>query len=176
MLQSLRQLLLLSDISTWRGGFVRWNPICHGSCDVPVIPPTDDEVVVVGVRRVNDGQIGWDDWWITWSCDPEGDGGLVRWLFFRPGITKPRPGKSGRRSGSRVLPTDLCDVGLELVAFRLGDSTCSNVARLVVTVDIRRGCASGCTSILCPTKVGRGSIFRQSLASRVHPASSRIQG
>ena len=119
----------------WRAGLVRWNPICHGSCDVAVIPPTNDKVVVVGVRGVNDGQIGWDDWWITWSCDPVGIGGLVGWLFLRPGITKPRPGKSGRRSGSRVLPMDLCDVGLELVAFRLGDSTCSNVARLVVAVD-----------------------------------------
>ena len=69
--------------------------ISHGSCDVAVIPPTDDEVVIVGGRGVNGGPIGWDDRWTTWSCHPTGVGGVVGWLFLRPGIAKPRRGKSG---------------------------------------------------------------------------------
>ncbi len=90
------------------------------------------------------------------------------WLFLRPGITKPRPGKSGRRSGSRVLPTDLCDVGLELAAFRLGDSTCSKVARLVVAVDeaFAADVPAGAHPFFAPLRSVAGAIF---------PAKSRFQ-
>ena len=65
---------------------------------------------------------------MMWSCHSVDVWRLVRWFVFGPGIAKPRPGKSDRMGGRQVLPADLCDVGLELVAFCLGNSACSNVA------------------------------------------------
>jgi hypothetical protein len=70
--------------------------------------------------------------WKTWSCHPADVGWLVGWLigwfFFRPGIAKSQPGKSCRKSWSRVLSADFREVGLELIA-------CCDVARLVVAVN-----------------------------------------
>ena len=100
-------------------------------------------MVVVGGQGITGGWIGWDDLWMTWSCHPAGVGWLVGWLvgwfvgwfFVRPGIAKSQPGKSCRKSWSRVLSADLHEVGLELITFRLGDGACRDVARLVVAVD-----------------------------------------
>ena len=85
-------------------------------CDVAVVPPTDDKVVVVGGRVVTGGCFRGDvggrgsigEWFgggdrLTRSgCHPEGVGRWIGWLVAGPGIAKSRPGKSGQGQGGKI--------------------------------------------------------------------------
>ncbi len=60
--------------------------------------------------------------------------GFVGRLFFGPGISKPRPGKSSR-GGGFILPANFGDVGKKIVFLHLRDGGRSDVTCFVVAVD-----------------------------------------
>ena len=68
-----------------------------------------------------------------WSCHTWGVGRIGR-LCVGPGIAKSRPGESGPGGGG-VLPANFFEIYLEFGAFCLGNSACSDMARLVVAVN-----------------------------------------
>ena len=57
--------------------------------------------------------------------------GRIGRLCIGPGITKSRPGESGRGGGG-ALPANLIEIFLEFGALCLGNGTCSYMACLVV--------------------------------------------
>ena len=117
-------------------------------CDVAIVPPTDNEGVVVRGRVVTGGWFGGDVGGrgsirglfggdarlMTLGFCPECVGRWTGWLVVGPGIAKSQPGKSGRGQGGGVLPANFCNVRGELVALHFWDSVCSNVACFVVAV------------------------------------------
>ena len=73
------------------------------SCDVAVVPPTDDEVVFVGGRGITGG--GGSEGMLGGRA-PLGVGRWIGWLGARPGIANPGLGRQTEiREGEFSLQT-----------------------------------------------------------------------